>query len=366
MRKVAAWLLLGLLILGTAGCSAPASQSEVAVQQTPQPSEAQEALLIPALPEAVIVPAEGARYKIAVIAGESTSAASMRMALGTQDFAAATGMTVSVQGTTGADGAQQAKLILDQLKSGVDAICVDIIDADAVADALKQAKNAGIRVITHGGAALENIDYDIEPVDDEIFGACIMDGLADAMQEQGTYSILVSSGSAAQENAWADAGALHQHQVYPEMTLHSDALRVQAGENADSAYDKAYELLKKYPEIEGLMCTSSQVMRGACAAVEALGLGGKVAVCAPGWPGESKDLLLNGTASCIVTWDPALMGKAMCTLAVKLLRGEAIEEHMDLGVAGYNDLCLREGSERVLEGQAWAAVNADNVAGFEF
>ncbi len=248
----------------------------------------------------------------------------------------------------------------------MNAICIEPIDPKAIDDELKQAKNAGIVVVSHGGEELVNIDYDIEPVRNDMFGAFIMDCLAEAMGEKGEYTIMVSSGSASNENAWADGGVLHQQQVYPEMSLLPDPMRVQAGTDADSAYKKAMEFLPAHPELSGIMCASETAMQGAARAIDELGLTGRVFVSGIGKPADNKAVLESGAAGSIMTWDPALIGKAMCSLAIKLLDGEAIQDHCDLAVAGYNDICLREGSANILEGQAWTVANAANADSFGF
>ena len=57
-------------------------------------------------------------------------------------------------------------------------------------------------------------------------------------------------------------------------------------------------------------------------------------------------------------WDPALAGKAMVETAVKLLNGETIEDGVDLGVEGYNEMTL---DGNILIGNAWIDVTKDNV-----
>lgn len=365
MKRFSALLLALLLIVCLGACSAPASNTDAPVTSLPQETEpfAQVEATMTQL-EAVIAPSD--QHRIAVIAGVSTENACMRMAAGVQEYASMTGLSISMQGTTSDDPAQQEKLILEQVKAGVDAICVVPIDASAIESALKQAKNAGIKVIVSQGADMSNIDYDIEAASGEFFGAAIMDCLAEAMNESGAYTILVSSGSAADENAWADSGALHQQQVYPLMSLLPEEMRVQAGETADAAYAKTKELIEKHSDLKGIMCTSPAMMQGAAKAIDELGLSGSVFVSGWGEPQANQALLNSGVAHSFVTWDPAQTGKAMCALAVKLLRGEEIGERCDLGVGGYNDVTARKDNDTVLEGQAWTVVDAGNVGSFGF
>ena len=79
-----------------------------------------------------------------------------------------------------------------------------------------------------------------------------------------------------------------------------------------------------------------------------------------------RELLKSGAVKSLTLWDPALAGKAMCALAVKMLRGEEITDNLNLGVEGYTNLTFKEGSETVLEGTGWIVINAENVDSFGF
>ncbi len=50
-------------------------------------------------------------------------------------------------------------------------------------------------------------------------------------------------------------------------------------------------------------------------------------------PNECRELLKNGSLTCITLWDPADAGYAMCELARKCLDGEEIGNGTDLGLS---------------------------------
>jgi simple sugar transport system substrate-binding protein len=226
--------------------------------------------------------------------------------------------------------------------------------------------DAGIVVIAHEGASLKNVDYDIEAFSNAGYGAFIMDNLAEAMGKEGLYTTMVAHVTNASHNEWADAGVAHQKAAYPNMTLLEEEVRVESEDNGDVAYNKAKELFKKYPELKGVMGTSSYDAPGVARAIEELGLVGKVFTSGTGMPADNKALLESGVVRSLTLWDPALAGKAMISLAVKVLNGDTIEAPIDLGVEGYTGLTFKEGSELVLEGQGWIVINKDNVDSFGF
>ncbi|MDD4080427.1 MAG: autoinducer 2 ABC transporter substrate-binding protein [Eubacteriales bacterium] len=305
-------------------------------------------------------------WEIVVVPKDASNPWFVRMKVGVDEYAKETGLNAYQKGTAEIDATLQAQLVQDLIAQGVDAICVVPVNPESLEPVLKQAMDAGIVVIAHEGASLLNVNYDIEAFSNTGYGAFIMDNLAEAMGEEGLYTTMVAHVTNASHNEWADAGVAHQKEAYPNMTLLEEEPRVESEDNGDVAYNKAKELFKKYPELKGVMGTSSYDAPGVARAIEELGLVGKVFTSGTGMPADNKALLESGVVKSLTLWDPALAGKAMISLAVKVLNGDAIEAPIDLGVDGYGALTFKEGSELVLEGQGWIVINKDNVDSFGF
>ena len=227
-------------------------------------------------------------------------------------------------------------------------------------------REAGIVVIAHEGASLTNVDYDIEAFSNSGYGAFIMDNLAEAMGEEGLYTTMVADVTNASHNEWADAAVAHQKEKYPNMTLLEEEPRVESHDNGDTAYNVAKELFKKYPDLKGIMGTSSFDAPGIARAIEELGLIDKAFTSGTGMPADNAELLKSGVVKSLTLWDPAIAGKAMISLALKVLNGEEIGAPVDLGVDGYTAMTFREGSTTVLEGEGWVVIDAENVDSFGF
>ncbi|PID97790.1 MAG: autoinducer 2 ABC transporter substrate-binding protein, partial [Actinobacteria bacterium] len=255
----------------------------------------------------------------------------------------------------------QAQVIQDLIAQDVDAIGVVPVDPGALEPVLKEAMDAGIVVITHEGASQENTMYDIEAFNNAAYGAFIMDNLATAMGEEGTYVTMVGHVTNASHNEWADGGVAHAKEAYPNMKLLEAEPRVESEDNGETAYQVAKELLKKYPDLKGIMGTSSFDAPGVARAIEELGLQGKVFTAGTGMPAANKEILDKDLVSALTLWDPADAGYAMASLATKVLNGEEIKEGVDLGVPGYEDMKFAEGSDKVLEGNGWITITKDNV-----
>lgn len=337
MKKIIAILLTMLMILSLVGCGAKEEKSK-----------------------------DESDWEIVVVPKDATNPWFVRMNEGVKAYKEETGLNIYQKGTPEIDATLQSQLIADLIASGVDAICVVPVDPGALEPVLKQAREAGIIVIAHEGASLENVDYDIEAFSNDAYGAFIMDNLAEAMGEEGVYTTMVGHVTNASHNEWADGGVAHQKEKYPNMVLLEEEPRVESEDNGDVAYQTAKELLKAYPDLKGIMGTSSFDSPGVARAIDELGLVGKVFTAGTGLPAANAEILKSGAVNALTLWDPALAGKAMCAMAVKMLRGEEITNNCDLGVEGYTDLVFKEGSETIFEGQGWIVINKDNVDSFGF
>jgi len=194
----------------------------------------------------------------------------------------------------------------------------------------------------------------------------IMDNLAQAMGEEGVYTTMVGHVTNASHNEWADGAVAHQKEKYPKMTLLEAEPRVESQDNGETAYQTAKEVLKKYPEVKGILGTSSFDAPGTARAIEELGLKGKVFTAGTGMPAANAQILKDGSVSTLTLWDPADAGYAMASLATKILNGEKIEDGVNLGVKGYESMHFSEGSTKVLEGNGWIQITKDNVDSLGF
>ncbi|WP_026459813.1 autoinducer 2 ABC transporter substrate-binding protein [Schaalia suimastitidis] len=305
-------------------------------------------------------------YTIAIVPKDATNPWFVRMEEGVKRYAEETGLNVYQKGPAETDATMQAQVIQDLIAQGVDAIGVVPVDPGALEPVLKEAMDAGIVVVTHEGASQENTIYDIEAFNNTAYGAFIMDNLATAMGEEGVYTTMVGHVTNASHNEWADGGVAHAKEAYPNMTLLEAEPRVESQDNGETAYQVAKELLKKYPELKGIMGTSSFDAPGVARAIEELGLKGKVFTAGTGMPAANKQILVDGSVSALTLWDPADAGYAMCALATKILNGETIEDGVNLGVTGYESMKFAEGSTKVLEGNGWITITKDNVDSFGF
>lgn len=290
-----------------------------------------------------------------------------RMDEGVVEFGEVTpGVTTKEIGPGKGDAAQQVRLVEDLIARGVDAIAVVPFDPPMMEGALKRAMDRGITVITHEASNLKNTQVDLEAFDNDAFGAHFNDQIAECMGEQGQWTSFVGSLGSLTHVQWADASAANAEAKYPGMELVS--AKNESFNDANTAYNKTKEILKKYPDIKGFQGGSAVDVIGIGRAIEEAGLAGQMCVYGIGMPTDSSRYLKSGAVNGVSLWDPKDAGFVMNVIAKKILDGEKLTDGMDLGVPGYTNMILKEGPGDgvVLYGQAWLDITKDNVDQYGF
>ena len=303
-------------------------------------------------------------YTIATVVKDMSDPWFLQMEKGVKEYASETGNNCYVKGPAKTDSAEQIQVIEQLISQDIDALCVVPIDPEACAPVLQKAKDKGIVVITHEAAGFEECDYDLEAFNNKEYGEAMMDELAKAMNYEGKYVTMVAFLSSVSHNDWMDAAVAHQKEAYPNMELIPEE-RLECEDNMNMAYEKAKEIIKKYPDIKGFLGASSYDAPGAEKAIDELGMTGQIYAVGTGVASVSGPYLESGSNPCVLCWDPALSGKAMCKLATMVLDGETdkIQTGLDLGIEGYNSVNV-EGKD--ISGNAVLVITKDNMAEYNF
>ena len=273
------------------------------------------------------------------------------------------GIEVIIKGPTEIDPAAQVQIITDLVNQGVDILCVAPLDAEACESILKQARDKGIIVIAHEAAGMVNVDYDLEAFSEAGLGGTLMDNLAKMMGEEGEYITMAGSVTMASHMNWIAAAVARQKEAYPNLVL-VDPVPVESEVDAEKAYEVTKELVKKYPNIKGILGTSSFDCLGAARAIEEMGLVGKLFVTSVGLPNENGEYLERGSLQVVSLWDPFWSNYLMQTVGLKLWNGEVFPATgLNLGIPGYEN-CTIEGN--VIMGEGWLNITKDNWKTFGY
>lgn len=287
-----------------------------------------------------------------------------RMEIGVNEFAEETGIDARQEGADDASPEKQIQIIQDLIPQAPTAITVVPNAPKALETVLEQAREQGIIVVTHEAAGIENADIDIEAFENEAYGAQMMDSLAECMGESGEYVSFVGGLTAKTHMEWVGGALEKQEADYPDMKRVEDPIETKEDENV--AYQRAKELLAKYPDLKGFQGSAGTDAAGIARAVQEAGLEDSVCVMGTSIPSVAEKYLKDGSIDKAFFWDPALAGKAQLKIAELLASGKTIEEGTDLGIEGYESLKKLDGFDNVFVGDAAIEVDADNVEDFDF
>jgi simple sugar transport system substrate-binding protein len=287
-----------------------------------------------------------------------------RMEQGIKQFAAENGVDATMIGADDADPRKQADIIRKLIGEKPDAITVVPNAPEALEDVLKQARAAGIKVVTHEAGNQVNTDVDIEAFDNLAYGAHLMDELAACMGGSGKYVAFVGHTTARSHMRWATAAYERARQEYPAIVRVSEP--VETDERLDTAYQKAKELLAKHPDLKGFEGSSVVDVAGIGRAVREAEVQGRTCVMGTSLPSVAGEFLDDGAVDKIFLWDPLVAGQAQGKLALMLIKGEKIAPGLDLGLPGYRSLKSIAGTPHGLAGSGWIAIDQSNVTQYPF
>ncbi len=281
------------------------------------------------------------------------------MEKGINAWATEKGIDATMTGATDASPEKQSKMVEDLIAQGVTGIGIVPNDVASIDGVVAKAKEAGIFVVTHEANQIQNADANIEAFDNAAYGAVMMDNLQECMGGKGKYVAFVGTLTNGSHNEWV-AGAYEQAKSkYPGIVRVEDP--IESKEDADVAYNKTKELLKKYPDLKGLEGSSANDVVGIGRAVEELGLQDKVCVMGTSIPSMTSKYLTTGAIDKIFFWDSALAGQAMLNMLEILSGGGEITEGLDLGVPGYESIKKIAGTKVAWAGAAWVIVDKNNM-----
>jgi len=368
VRKSRFVVSLALVTLVASACSSAASPTPPPLPATGTPASATSgATVTPASASAevtyAIPPSSFTMTMIVKIAGLDWYS---QMESGLKVVGAATGLNVSQTGPTQATAEAQVTIIQGLIPTKPTVIGINPNNEDALEGVLKNAQDAGIKIIGTEGPDLTNANLDLEAMDNKAYGAEMMDSLATCMGGQGTYAAFVGHLTAASHMQWV-ASALQQAQAkYPGITRVSDPIESQ--EDGNIAYQKTKELLQKYPDLKGIEGSGATDVQGAARAVEEAGLGGKICIVGTSLPSLVTQYVKDGTIYRIFCWDPKLSGEALAEGAIFLAEGGTPYTGMNLHVPGYENLqpCGAPFAASCFEGNGPLSIGKENIDQYKF
>jgi ABC-type sugar transport system substrate-binding protein len=265
-------------------------------------------------------------------------------------------------GPTDGDPKKQAELIETWIVEEVDVICVAPNAPDVVANAMKDARAAGIHVITwDADGTADSRELFVNQASPQAIGeGLVRTMIADVGGPgvEGDVVIISSDATSANQNSWIDV----MKPALAASKLHLATIKY-PGENASNALADAQDVIKKYPNLKGIFGISSVSFPGSAEAVQQSGKSGQIMVTGLATPNDMKRFVKNGTVKSVVLWNSVDLGYLTIYVAEALGTGKVNRQSRSL-VAGRLGEKLIE-RDRVLLGDI-LVFNADNIDQYDF
>ncbi|MBM4000280.1 MAG: substrate-binding domain-containing protein [Planctomycetes bacterium] len=221
------------------------------------------------------------------------------------------------------DPKKQAEMIEQWTVDGVDVICVAPNAPDVVANAMREARAAGIHVITwDADGTADSRSFFVNQATAESIGRGMVKAMVDDLgpDAEGDVVIISSDATSANQNAWIDV----MKPALAESRLRLATIKY-PGENASNALADAKDVLQKYEALKGIFGISSVAFPGAAEGVEQAGKSGQVLVTGLSTPNDMRRYVKNGTVKSVVLWNTIDLGYLTVRVASALARGDLKE-----------------------------------------
>jgi len=257
----------------------------------------------------------------------------------------------------------QVSYINTLTQQGVGAIVLSANDPNALCDAIAEAREAGVKVVT--------FDSDTNPECRDLFiNQATAEGIARVQVEliaeqiggEGQIAILSAAANATNQNAWIELMKDELAANHPKVEL----VEVVYGDDDDqTSFEKTAALLQTYPQLKGIVSPTTVGIAAAARYLSTSEYKGKVAITGLGTPNQMREFVEDGTVTAFALWNPADLGYLAAYSAKALIDGTitgAEGESFEAGTLGTYEVGA-DGT--VLLGDPYV-FDASNIADFNF
>lgn len=257
----------------------------------------------------------------------------------------------------------QVSYINTATQQGVGSLVVSANDPKAICDALNEARDAGVKVVT--------FDSDTNPECRDLFvNQATADGIAqvqvDLIAEQigdeGEIAIVSSTANATNQNAWIDKMKELLEADHPNIEL----VEVVYGDDDEQiSFDKTAAVLQSHPNLKGIVSPTTIGISAAARYLSTSDYKGKVALTGLGTPNQMREYIEDGTVTAFALWNPEDLGYLSAYAAAALITGEITGAEGDTFEAGKLGTYTVGADSTVLLGDPYV-FDADNIGDFDF
>jgi len=257
----------------------------------------------------------------------------------------------------------QVSYINTLTQQGVGAIAVSANDPEAICDALNEARDAGVKVVTFDSDTNADCrDLFINQATADGIAKVQVDLIAEQIGGAGEIAILSASANATNQNAWIEMMEEYLASDYPDITL---VETVYGDDDDQTSFDKTAALLQTHPDLKGIVSPTTVGISAAARYLSTSEYKGKVALTGLGTPNQMREYVEDGTVTAFALWNPADLGYLASYGAKALIEGDITGAEGDTFDAGKLGEYTVGADGVVLLGDPFE-FNADNIGDFDF
>ena len=273
------------------------------------------------------------------------------------------GGTYAEVGPSEASPTSQVTFIQTAAQQGVGGLVVSANDPEAICDALNEARDAGVKVVTFDSDTNpECRDLFINQATAEGIAKSQVDLIAEQIGDEGQIAILSASANATNQNAWIELMEEDLAANHPNIEL---VETVYGDDDDQTSFDKTAALLQTYPDLKGIISPTTVGIAAAARYLSTSEYKGQVALTGLGTPNQMREYVEDGTVTAFALWNPADLGYLAAYATKALIEGEITGEEgdsFDAGKLGDYEV----GADGVVVLGDPFVFNAENIGDFDF
>src|SRR5690606_28624680 len=273
------------------------------------------------------------------------------------------GGTFAEVGPTEATPDAQVSFINTLTQQGVGAIVVSANDPKAICDALNEARDNNVKVVTFDSDTNTDCrDLFINQATAEGIAKVQVDLIAEQIGDEGEIAILSATANATNQNAWTELRKADLEANHPNIQL----VDVVYGDDDDqTSFDKTAALLQTHPNLKGMVSPTTVGIAAAARYLSTSEYRGKVALTGLGTPNQMRDFVEDGAVTALALWNAEDLGYLAAFAAQALITGEITGAEGDTFDAGKLGSYTVGENGTVLLGDPYV-FDADNIGDFDF
>ncbi|MDP3894849.1 rhamnose ABC transporter substrate-binding protein, partial [Nocardioides sp.] len=256
----------------------------------------------------------------------------------------------------------QVQYINTATQQGRNALVVSANDPDALCDAINEARDAEIAVVTFDADTNpECRDIFVNQADAEGIARVQVDLIAEQIGGSGEIAFLSAAANATNQNEWIRLMEEELAANHPDIEVVDT---VYGDDDDQTSFDRTAALLQSYPDLAGIISPTTVGIAAAARYLSTSDAKGEVKLTGLGTPNQMREYVEDGTVDAFALWNPADLGYLAAYTAKALVDGDIEGEGDSFEAGRLGDYTVGEGNT-VLLGDP-VVFDADNIADFDF